>query len=74
MASNEIIKKKEQIRELLFSVVDCYEVNQYFDMDSDKLLDEKIAVLEALKEGKAIKDIPNFYDVLELLTKEGAWD
>jgi hypothetical protein len=39
------------------------------------LLDEKIEVLTALKEGKHISDIPNFYDILELYPKKGThWD
>ena len=33
------------------------------------LLDEKIEVLTALKDGKQIADIPNFYDILELYPK-----
>lgn len=69
----EIFEKKELIREL-FSDVYVPEL-QYFDLDSNKLLDEKIAVLTALKEGKQIKDIPDFYGVLELLPEEGQiWD
>lgn len=46
----------------------------YFDPDSEKLLDEKIAVMNALKAGKTIEEIPDFYKVLELLPKEGIWD
>ncbi len=69
----EIFEKKELIREL-FSDVYVPEL-QYFDLDSNKLLDEKIAVLTALKDGKQIKDIPDFYRVLELLPEEGQiWD
>lgn len=72
-AEIKIIMKKEQIRDLLAEV---YEPElQYFDRDSDELLDEKIEVLEALKAGKAIKDIPNFYKVLELMPEDGQmWD
>ena len=48
---------------------------QFFDLDSDELLDEKIRVLTALKDGKQIADIPNFYDILELYPKDGEhWD
>ena len=48
---------------------------QFFDLDSDELLDEKIEVLTALKEGKQISEIPNFYDILELYPKDGEhWD
>lgn len=69
----EIIMKKERIRDLMF---DVYEPEmRYFDMDSNELLDEKIEVLEALKAGKAIKDIPNFHLILELMPEDGQiWD
>lgn len=69
----EIIMKKERIRDLMF---DVYEPEmRYFDLDSNELLDEKIEVLEALKAGKAIKDIPNFYLILELMPGDGQmWD
>ena len=52
-----------------------YEVDNYFDVDSEKLLDEKIEVLTALLKGKPIAEIPNFYKVLELMPKNGdIWD
>lgn len=38
---------------------------KFFDMDSMQLLDEKIAVRDALIAGKDIADIPDFYTVLE---------
>lgn len=73
MTEIELIKKKEQIRELLFEV---YEPEmKFFDLESNEMLDEKIEVLEALKAGKTIAEIPNFYAVLELLPDEGQmWD
>ena len=60
----------------LFSEVDFPPtMTQFFDLDSDELLDEKIAVLTALKDGKQIADIPTFYDILELYPKDGEhWD
>lgn len=67
------IEKKEKILNLLFEV-DCYEVSRFFDDESDKMLDEKIEVLEALKDGKTIAEIPKFYDVLELMPKGQMWD
>lgn len=73
MTERELIEKKEKILNLLFEV-DCYEVSQFFDDESDKMLDEKIEVLTALKEGKAIAEIPKFYDVLELYPKDEIWD
>ena len=51
-----------------------YEVDNFFDVESDKMLDEKIEVLTALKEGKTIAEIPKFYDVLELMPKNDMWD
>ena len=69
----EIFEKKELIRELFSEVY--IPALQYFDLDSNELLEEKISVLTALKEGKEIKDIPGFYKVLELLPDEGQiWD
>lgn len=47
---------------------------KYFDIESTKLLDEKIEVLENIKQGKKIKEIQNFYDIFELLPKNGIWD
>lgn len=73
MTEIEIIMKKELIRDLLSEV---YEPElRYFDRDSEEMLEDKIEVLTALKDGKKIKDIPKFYDVLELLTEAGQhWD
>lgn len=68
----ELMKKKNRIIELIFSL--AVPELKYFDLDSDKMLDEKIEVLEALKNGKTIGEIPKFYDVLELMPKEGIWD
>ena len=73
MTEIEIIQKRELIRKLLAEV---YEPEmRYFDLYSDRMLDEKIEVLEALKAGKTIADIPNFYRVLELLPEVSQrWD
>ena len=73
MTERELIEKKAKILDLLFAV-DCYEVDQFFDVDSDKMLDDKIEVLTALKEGKPIEEIPKFYDVLELYPRNEMWD
>ena len=73
MTEREFIEKKSKIMDLL-PMVDNYEVDQFFDVDSDKMLDDKIEVLTALKEGKHIADIPKFYDVLELYPKNEMWD
>ena len=74
MTEKELIQKRAKIMDLLFKV-DNYEVMQFFDVESNELLDEKIEVLTALQEGKSIADIPNFYDVLELMPQNGEmWD
>ena len=73
MTERELIEKRAKILDLLFEV-DCYEVSRFFDVDSDEMLDDKIEVLTALKEGKTIAEIPNFYDVLELYPKNEMWD
>ncbi len=75
MTEQEIITKGVKIRELLASVEFPPMLLQFFDLDSDKLLDEKIEVLTALKEGKQISEIPRLYDILELYPKDGThWD
>ena len=66
-------EKKIQIMDLLSYAISIPEM-KYFNLDSDELLDEKIEVLTQLKKGKEIGEIPNFYDVLEKLPKEGKWD
>lgn len=73
MTEREFIEKKSKIMDLL-PMVDNYEVDQFFDVDSDKMLDDKIEVLTALKDGKPIAEIPKFYDVLELYPKNEMWD
>lgn len=71
----EIIALRERIVELLCEVHDPLFL-RFFDSDSDELLLEKISVLEDLKNGKTIEEIPMFYDVLELYPKENGthWD
>lgn len=73
MTERELIKKRAKIMELL-PMVDCYEVDQFFDDESNEMLDDKIEVLTALTEGKTIAEIPKFYDVLELYPKDEIWD
>ena len=72
MTEAELIMKKEEIRDLLHEV---YEPElKFFDLESDKMLDEKIEVLKALKAGKTIGEIPDFYKVLELMPNGEMWD
>jgi len=68
------IEKKIRITELLPVLMKHPNLMKYFDLKSDSLLDEKIAVLESLSEGREIEEIPNFYEVFELLPKEEMWD
>lgn len=72
MDDKDIMQKHLQINELLVDVIGVPEL-KYLNVDSDEMLDEKIEVLTALKEGKTIEEIPNFYKVLEDLP-EGHWD
>lgn len=75
MTDRELIEKGVKVRELFSDVDFPPMLAQFFDLDSDRMLDEKIGVLTALKEGKQISDIPNFYDILELYPKDGThWD
>lgn len=68
----ENFEKKEKMMDLFFEV---YEPEfKFFDIDSDKMIDEKIEVFQALKDGKSIADIPNYYDILELMPKDDMWD
>ena len=76
MTDNEkiMIEKHMKINELYPYLAEVPMFMKYFDSESDQMLDEKIQVLEALKEGKSIEDIPHFYEVFELLPEEGIWD
>lgn len=67
-------EKMIKIFELLAKVNDRL-VEQFFDIESEKLLDEKIEVLTALVNGKKPNEIPNYYEVLELYPKDDEiWD
>ena len=75
MDDKKLIEKYVNVRKLFFEVDFPPMMIQFFDLDSDELLDEKIEDLTALKEGKQISEIPNFYDILELYPKDGEhWD
>lgn len=69
MTERELIEKSVKVHQLFFEVEFPPMLSQFFDLDSDELLDEKIEVLTALKNGKQIADILNFYDILELYPK-----
>lgn len=63
--------KKVKILELLSQVYEP--MLEFFDVDSDKMLDEKIEVLTDLLNDKSISEIPRFYDILENYPS-GIWD
>ena len=67
------MEKKIEIMNLLIEVDDEL-ANKFLDVDSDKLLDEKIDVLRALKDGKKPEEIEKYYDVLELYPEGEMWD
>lgn len=70
----QIIEQHDRIFELLTQVKDPVFLN-FFDIESDNLLPEKIQVLEQIVSGKRVDEIPNYYDVLELYPKDGVhWD
>lgn len=68
------IEKKIRIADLYPVLLQYPMLIKYFDLNSDELLDEKIAVLEMVKAGKNISEIPDFYHVFELLPKDMHWD
>lgn len=70
----KIIEKQMAIIELFPYLLEFPMLVKFFDVESEKLLDEKIEVLEAIKAGKKISEIPKFYDIFELMPKEGIWD
>ena len=73
MSEQEKREKMLKIEDLYASVFGIPEL-QFFVLNSEELLDEKIEVLTQLKKGKQIGDIPDFYKVLEKMPKEGIWD
>ena len=67
-------EKKIRIMDLLFEIDDTV-FKQFFDIESDEMLDKKIDVLEKLASGLVPADIPDYYEVLELYPKDGEmWD
>ena len=58
---DEKTKKHMKINELYVYAVGDRLYDLFFDLDSDKMLDEKIEVLEAIQEGKTPAEIPNYY-------------
>lgn len=66
-------KKLMKVHQLLTEVSDVL-VDRFFDLDSENLLDEKIEVLTALKNGKKPDQIPYYYSILENFNPDQHWD
>lgn len=63
--------KKGKIIELLMQINDPI-LLEFFDIESDKMLDEKIEILERCVNGENIMEIG--VHILEKMPKEGIWD
>lgn len=68
------LEKQMAILELLDSVEIPPPLMNYFDYDSEKLLDKKLEVLQRLKAGESIDNIQGGYSIFELLEFEQHWD
>lgn len=66
-------EKMMQIHVLLTEVSDVL-IDRFFDLNSEELLDEKIEVLTALKDGKPPDQIPKYYSILENFDPDQHWD
>lgn len=66
-------EKLMKVYALLAEVSDVL-VDRFFDVDSEELLDEKIEVLTALKDGKSPDQIPHYYSILESFNPDQHWD
>lgn len=69
----DYLKKHEQVWDLLIEVHDLL-VEKFFNLSSFDMLDDKIAVLEALQSGTSPNKIPKYYDVLEDYPEGEKWD
>lgn len=66
----ECIKKHECDELLMETMQDFGPYIRYYDIHSFELLDEKIAVMTALREGKRFDDIPDSKKILELMRED----
>ena len=66
-------EKLMKVYALLAEVSDVL-VDRFFDVDSEELLDEKIEVLTALKDGKPPDHNPQYYAILENFDPDHHWD
>ena len=71
---DKVIEKKMKIQDLLLEVYDDM-IFKFFDLESEKLLDEKIEVLTKLSKGVTPSEIEDYYKILELYPKDNEiWD
>jgi hypothetical protein len=63
--------KKGKIIDLLMQINDPI-LLEYFDIESDKMLDEKIEILQRCANGENIMEIG--VHILEKMPKNGIWD
>jgi hypothetical protein len=66
-------EKLMKVYALLAEVSDVL-IDRFFDVDSEELLDEKIEVLTALKNGEPPDQIPYYYSILENFNPDQHWD
>jgi len=65
------LDKKGQIIELLMQITDPV-VLEFFDIESDEMLDEKIEILQRCVNGENIMEIG--LHILEKMPQDGIWD
>lgn len=73
--------KDEKTREKMLAIYKLWQdvseennlVKRFFDVYSDKMLDEKIKVLTELKNGKMPGEVKGFYEVLEKYPQKGVY-
>lgn len=69
------MEEKLNILFKLFADCDDQLMLKFLDLDSEKMLDDKIDVLSKLNAGVKPVDIKKYYDILELYPKEDViWD
>ena len=66
-------EKLMKVYALLTEVSDVL-IDRFFDVNSEELLDEKIEVLTALKDGKTPEQISKYYSILENFEPDQHWD
>ena len=74
--TDEIFEKRHIITMLLLepeALMNVY-IKNFFDMDSNEMLDKKIEVLTKLKNGEYYHEIDGFYEILELYPPPKEWE